>query len=213
MKRGTILSRFMAAGAFSIAIVGSALGQMSPPPWWGTNDGFTTSQQWTFDTPSVGAPEWSVNPFGSPNAVTNGTWLPSFGNSNGLVDIRDGQLIDFFIPNRPNPAMIKNCWWQISYYGGGTPFQTLTSPGSNVTNFQSLEIISDPSDGKITWTVSFDIIPQPEWERIILSTEVGSSNTLTVDSFAFGTHCVPEPASLAAIGIGLAGAALRRRRR
>ena len=204
--------RIFAAFIFASGAV-SALAQVNPPPWWGTNDGFTTSQSWTFDTPALGLPEYSLNPFGPPNAVSNGNYVPVMGNRQGLWDLRDGQLMDFFIPNQPNREMYKECWWQLNYFGGGTPFSIFTSAGSTVANFNSVSIDVDPDDFMITWTATFTINPQPEWERIVFGTDVGSPNGITIDSFHFGTHCVPEPASLAAIATGLAGAALRRRRR
>lgn len=190
-----------------------ALGQVNPPPWWGANDGNTTSQSWTFDDPSAPfVPDFVVNPFGAPGVGTSGNViyeLTALGR-NGVMVMRDGGTLFFQIPNERRLDWIKQCWLQFDYAIDGSGFFDITAPGSTLVNWNRVD---EPYPGT-PWsrvTVTFDFVPQPDSETLMFTANPNS--VLFIDNVHFGTHCVvPEPATMAALGLG-AAALLRRRRK
>lgn len=206
------LLRALAAGTFAAALSVAALGQSNPPPWWGVDDGNTTSQCWTFDNPNDPfAPDFVMNPWGSPIVGGSGS-IQVEGSALdrvGVVVLRSGGQISFDIANDPRPDWIKQCWMQFTWALDGSATVNIDGAGSAMENVVQVD---DPIPGTpwTTTTITFDLVPQPPFE--IITFTAGENSVFFLDDFYFGTHCVvPEPATMAALGLG--GLALIRRRR
>lgn len=207
------LLRTFVASAFAAALSAAALGQVNPPPWWGTDDGNTTSQSWKFDDASAPLdPNFVVNPFGTPLAGALGDVIHETTalDRNGVMVLRSGGQLVFDIPNEFRPEWVKQCWLQFIYAVDGTGTLGIDPGGSNIEN---VVVTNDPIPGTpwATQTVTFDLRPQPPFELITFT--ANENSVLFLDEVHFGTHCiVPEPATMAALGLG-AVALIRRRRK
>jgi hypothetical protein len=94
---------------------------------------------------------------------------------------------------------------------------TQTSPGVFSVNYYTPTVSGDPGPIVASNTMNFGSAINPATEIVALSLSNPSGNILRFDEIRFGTQLgdvmTPEPASLAAIGIGLVGLLRARRRR
>lgn len=213
------LGRLMAA-PFVVALAATASAQpIDPPPWWGVNDGFTTTQCWTFDTPDFPPkPDLLINPFGEPEWRNNGVeWRPEYNGRRGVWgQFGQGQSsFAVFIPNRRNEQLIKEVWLQTRFTEvpgqSDLSLNIQTEQPSQIENLS--ETVVDLGQGWFLSTVTFTIRPQPNWEIFEFIFTSADGTPAAIDDLYIGTHCVPEPASIIAIGGALAALAARRRRR
>lgn len=190
-----------------------------PPAWWGSTDGNTTGQCYDFakNDASLFDPFFLLNPFGTPSWGSSGgiTWFPAITNHSGSLGVNPSQSgqLRLFVPNRSRSDQVKLCWLQYDVFLGDPASKVdvsiVTGAGSVVQNWS--ETTSSAGGDWVKRTINFEIFPQPDFEEIVF--DISSVTGLAaIDDVCFGTHCVPEPSSLAAAGIGLAALALRRRR-
>jgi hypothetical protein len=192
-----------------------------PPPWVRGSDR-TTTQEWEFNTPNdiFGHP---IGPFGNPYGtaqVINPTafvWFPddsTFNPTNpnprtGVVCIGPGGILKFLIPNQEDLTFQKLLWAQITWWA---------DPGSNVVvtplapapNEGSIVVRTPLGAGWFHTTARFTLAQQPAFEEFWVRNF--TSDNIYVDQLVIDTKCVPEPASLAALILGIAGLAVRGRR-
>ena len=180
------------------------------PPEWRGLDG-TTMQVWEFDCDQSPAfPNLIDNDYGTASAcITVGEfgtgWLdnPGLGTQTGVWDIGgcDGQIV-LDIDNRPLALDHKEINLQIAYYQaiGGAP--TVEIPGAELVSCQTQLIEQDLMPGmgwyvfQSTWTIS----PNPDHEQIIITGDVNGS---VIDQIVVDTYCIPEPVTVALLGLGL----------
>lgn len=162
-----------------------------PAPWRGVSPTYTF-QVWTFATSANPSPPDTVNnPFGMPSSlVTGGSWAPD-----GWTLSAVGSMA-FEIPNSPIASPEKDIWVQITYQQVGvTPLSVTATAGGPVVS-GNLEQLSP----MIPWmhaTYSMTLSPNPPFETVTLGGEV------LIGQVVIETQCVPEPGSVAWIGLGM----------
>lgn len=217
-------------GLFALLAVGWCVSfaladDLNPPPWV-RGGPRTTSQEWTFDSPTdifghpINAPGGPYgNPYGQSTVLNPGAfvWLPDDSTFNpgnpfprhGIVSIPGGSTLKFRIPNQEDLAFQKLVWVQLTWWA---------APGTNVV---VSPLATQPNSGTIIgttplgagWnhtTASYVLAQQPAFEEFWIQNFGPAS--IYVDQLVIDTKCVPEPASLATLALGGIGLALRRRR-
>lgn len=196
--------------ALSVFIAGSAFAGLAP--WNGQPN--TTYQSWSFSTNAeVGiAPDVDGNPYGDPTATVSynapvSPYIEVHEGHSGVWYLSSSDWIEFYIPNTGNdaPDTYKEVWIDVVYWAdvGGAQFFSAPSISGGVQEIESV----DAGGGYVRSTYSFIIEPNPTEELIYLMSQ---SCTVYVDEIVIETICVPEPATLALLGLG--GLLLRKRR-
>jgi hypothetical protein len=199
-----------------MVVSGIALGS---PDWRG--DPFTTYQKWTFDdADNPAAPEVDLNSYGEARAdiVVDGYTM---GNAPGWYGYYMGRggvwvghvtTITLTIPNNPVANNYKEIWVEVGCRGHFPPdvpvapseglslgegYSVLTPLGSRV---EDLGFAFTPTgDGWRTLVFGLRIYPNPESETIGFTLLNSGAN---VDYITVDTICIPEPATLAILGLG-----------
>jgi len=188
----------------AVVVLAMAISNASAGMWWQRGDPGSTWQDWTFDTGvNPATPEAYSNP-GIPQAsivAKPGSHVPEAGWKDGWygregVWAGDILQITLDIPNVPPPNTFKEIWLQMEYIGDVTA-TSIIIPQSGVEFLGGGWDYS--TEGWKIYTVGWRIFPNPVEEQIFV--EIVNSgaflNYLYVD-----TICVPEPATLALLGLG-----------
>ena len=86
--------------------------------------------------------------------------------------------------------------------------------GTSVTDIQGAPAQA-LGDNWYLWNTWWEIRPNPFYEdmTLILTTPETEPATIMIESWHVATECIPEPGTLALLGVGLAGLVIRRRRK
>ena len=175
-------------------------------PFWDVGAPGSTHQVWTFDdadNPAV--PEVSQNDFGTALAtIGGGLYNPDPEWQQGVWQ-GESVEITMNIPNRPVPDLYKEIWVEIGFRGNLGHYSAIPVPFGGSVEQLSEEIQTVDNDWQ-KLTVGWRIYPNPDSERIcFIFTDVAALDYVTVD-----TICIPEPATVALLGLG--GLLLRKRK-
>jgi hypothetical protein len=170
--------------------------------------GSTTETVWKFDEPDLTpAPDVVSNPYGDPLLVVDSCyWIDMIDGRIGVFPL-SGQ-IDVYIPNRDVIDGYKDIWltliWKPSTIDTILPEDPLVA----VTPFDSMQMSRDDIDLDNGWMqslFSITIWPNPieEWFTI--------KGDIMVDELSIYTECVPEPATISLLGLGILTLVRKRR--
>ncbi len=183
----------LAAGSTSFAAL-----ELEVPEWRGTEG--STFQQWSFSGPDLNPPPdpGFDNDYGPPmlsvRPMDGADWRPNPG-----AWPLSGQ-IDVYIPNNPQPNEKKEIWLQVIWKTENLyPFPTMPDePWVAVLPFTSMDM-SRTDTTESGWTLSLfqiNLYPNPPQEWITVKGDI------IVDHLAIDTRCIPEPATVALLGLG-----------
>jgi hypothetical protein len=170
--------------------------------------GNTTEVVWRFNEPDLTPlPDVVSNPYGDPLLVVDSCyWIDMIDGHTGVFPL-SGQ-IDVYIPNRDvidgYKDILLTLIWKSSTIDTILPDDPLVA----VTPFDSMQMYRDDMDLGDGWTqtlFTITIWPNPieEWFTI--------KGDIMVDELSIYTECIPEPATISLLGLGIL-TLLRKRR-
>ncbi|MBI5707656.1 MAG: PEP-CTERM sorting domain-containing protein [Armatimonadetes bacterium] len=207
-------------GILALQAAAAFADDLHPPPWRGAPN--TTFNHWTFDNAinhnDATADQWGntlgVGP-GTISSAGGATGLLTFEGRTNVIRIAPGGWIMFLLPNKQMPPP-----WKKEIYVQVTSF---VDDGDNDVTFEP-----DPQQppgvtgshtghedlaGGWDWDrFEFQLDRQPAFEFFRIR-NLTTGTDVYIDQVVIDTRCVPEPASLAALGLGILMIASRRRQR
>lgn len=196
--------------------------ELGPGPTWRGDIG-STYQAWSFSafpndrTDIAPDPGEMQNDFGGATlgvtdvAITT-MHMPGYNGRSGVWKIMSNDMMYIDIQNTENnePDTWKEIWLQIIYADPGGPgfdVPIVTQPGYEFDSFER-ESRQGLEDGYLLDTYRIILDPNPSEERIIL---MAIQENIYISAVAVDTKCIPEPASICLLGVGVLGL-LRKRR-
>lgn len=195
----------------------AAAHDLTPPPWRG--DPGSTFQHWMFNQPPNPAgptlPDQlqQVPGLGQPSYMEPGPfqWHPTFMGMGGVLSVPGGGVVRFFIPNfEEPPPHFKKIRVQLTWFTGNPNTIVIPPGGPAIGGTVSTQPI--PGTAWNHSTVDFMLDGCPPYEFVAIRNL--TSDKVFLDQVVIDTICtpVPEPATMAALGIG-AFAFIRRKRK
>lgn len=140
----------------------------------------------------------------------------------------DTEWFSINIPNHFDPDMYKELWFELTFRVSDMELAGV------IQNMVSLSVYADGiTDGAhsfdyfdeqggvigmsalgeiwLRFEGKFRFDPQPQSELMILVGSLGENQSVCLDQIDIDTHCVPEPGTIAILGIGALGLIRRRR--
>ena len=174
-----------------------------------------THQAWSFDTPDNPAQaDTSQNPYGDPLASIEyegiTPWMENYLGHQGVWKVED--WLKIHIPNDDTlaPPPMKSIWIQM-VFTAGPESQNSESQIFMVPAYASLDILETEllDENFIMATYLITLEPAPESEDIYI---LPRDSEIYIDSLTINTAPVPEPATLAFLGIGSLFAIITKRK-
>ena len=219
MKR--LITICAVAVGFILTTTGVATADDVMWPPWVDQDGTVAAGwgDWTGFPGPMPPDWWESNPSVSPDPCAWGAtydsaeFLPDYMGRDDVVKLTGDEDLMFRMPNffRENP--LKKIWIQVTYYQtdpGQYPWFEVTADIVGMSD-PFLEDEIDWQDGWVTEAWSFEIWPNPLSEDIELNFAGPDVYPAYVDQVVIDTQCIPEPTTIALLGIG-ALSLLRRRK-
>jgi hypothetical protein len=218
----------LACAAAVVAMASVALAKDLNPPPWNPSLPNQTYQRWEAG-PNSGStgylvPDVYTNPYYDPcdpsseppyMTMANAHLVETTGPDDTLIfawhigaDGQTGGTVSLWIPNNPDPDLYKLIFWQMTSDKSPTPTgapPATVPPGTALTS-----PYPQVQHGGTWYTYNglLKIEPNPEGEWITFNLAYCTH----IEEIVVSTVCVPEPATLSALGFG-ALVLLRRRRR
>jgi hypothetical protein len=174
----------------------------------------TTYQEWTFDdSDNPALPEVVANSYGTPTAKLLGEPDYAFGwykTYDGHTGVWHAEFLDLIleIPNRRIPDVYKEIWIKVIYEGNLDIATVTPIPAGEKVIYLGQTVTSKDNFWR-ELTIGWRLEPNPRSEIICLGfSGTGSS----IDSVVAETICIPEPATLAMLGLGALVLVARRRK-
>ena len=185
-------------------------------------DLLATNRTWVDDLGMVYAPDFT------PLGQRQGGWRVD--GPGGSRDVEREDWFTIHIPNTPNPNMTKEVWIELTFM-----VKNLGHAGT-ISNDVDLQVWADgiidddhkfdyhPGDevgigGSVMGEIwvraasTFSFFPQPGDETIILSGWLDDGFYVVLDQIDVDTRCIPEPATLSLLGVGVLALVRRRKTR
>ena len=210
-------------------------------PIWQTSAPYQRDIYWDFASDPQGGPSPSGTP-GTVYSGTHDTflresdfvtfsgamtWFDDTGISGGPtgligVDNRGGSgiltgSVTFHLDNLDNSNPVKHVWLEMEWGGDLTPFYSITTDADPLGSVVEDDFLpaslgwTSPLLGQID-NKGFTMMPNPEWEELTISFIADPNELLIIDSLHIATECIPEPATLALLGVGGVLLMIRRRK-
>lgn len=185
----------------------------NPPQWRG--DPGSTLTIWEFLTPDLNpVPDIEVNPFGLARATVYPAhaWEQNWGDKDGVWPLSGA--MEVLIHNNPVENELKLIQIQLTWTSEfPVPTQPVVMVAATRVNGQAvppgainlidqqvvqLEPTNEPGANQFWYhtTYLFEVRPNPVFENIYIS------GSIMVDELVIDTICIPEPATLALLGLG-----------
>jgi len=182
-----------------IAVLLFAASQTDASLWYPASG--STYQSWDFATnANPAAPEVSQNPFGTASVIlaptSNGTSLVW---DNGVWSSTEFSA-NFTVPNQPVANELKEMVVQIRYRGGDFYLSWAIDSGGNQFTLTSRDVVTE--NGWNTVTDKYQIRPNPNTEYLCYGFS-GVTAPAALDWVTIDTRCIPEPATMALLGLGM----------
>lgn len=198
-------ARFWCSCIYCLVLITAARGQpQHTPDWWGTDDGRTFQEGYTFDgpadppaaTPDI-TPPWY--PVGGSHVEHEGDGEPldGVGGRDDLWGVRGGgkeATLTIYLWNIRSEAHEKHLWIQYDlyrYYGALSGPSVRVGPlNTPAGGYNVPRPAEDLGNGWWRHWAEWRIRPQPEWEKITFMFQTADSGgTVAIDNLFVGTHC------------------------